>query len=179
MLTTFLNAYTDKEKDILGKYSSNLFTLNTFYTANKYIFPAGDIQNQKRDEAFLRRFWDAVVENMVQWNELQTKEISKVDLRENYIATQGIVIQALGRVGRYFFEHPESSIEEKLEGLRNINWKRNAKQWQSRAIRENGRIITNKHAAILIANTIKEAIGIPLSDDEKSAEEIFKKIIVK
>lgn len=26
----FLNKYTDKEKDILGKYSSNLFTLNTF-----------------------------------------------------------------------------------------------------------------------------------------------------
>lgn len=33
----FLNAYTDKEKDILGKYSSSLFTLNTFYTANKTI----------------------------------------------------------------------------------------------------------------------------------------------
>ena len=33
----FLNTYTDKEKDILGKYSSSLFTLNTFYTANKII----------------------------------------------------------------------------------------------------------------------------------------------
>ena len=33
----FLNTYTDKEKDILGKYSSGLFTLNTFYTANKTI----------------------------------------------------------------------------------------------------------------------------------------------
>ena len=175
----FLNAYTDKEKDILGKYSSNLFTLNTFYTANKYIFPAGNIQNQKRDEAFLKKFWNFVVENMVQWKELQTKEISKVDLRENYIATQGIVIQAIGRVGRYFYEHPEINIKEGLEGLRKINWRRNAKQWHLRAIRENGRIITNKHAAILIANTIKEAIGIHLSDDEKSAEENFKKTIVK
>ena len=33
----FLNTYTEKEKDILGKYSSSLFTLNTFYTANKSI----------------------------------------------------------------------------------------------------------------------------------------------
>ena len=32
-LIEFLNTYTDKEKDILGKYSSSLFTLNTFYTA--------------------------------------------------------------------------------------------------------------------------------------------------
>jgi DNA sulfur modification protein DndB len=175
----FLNAYTDKEKDILGKYSSNLFTLNTFYTANKYVFPASEIQNQKRDEAFLQRFWNAVVKNMVQWNELQTKEISKVDLRENYIATQGIVIQALGRVGRYFYEHPEVDLESKLIGLRNMNWKRSAKQWKLRAIRENGRIITNKHAAILIANTIKMTIEIPLSDDEKSAEEKFGKVVVK
>ena len=33
----FLNNYTDKEKDNLGKFSSNLFTLNTFYSANKVI----------------------------------------------------------------------------------------------------------------------------------------------
>lgn len=175
----FLNTYTDKEKDILGKYSSNLFTLNTFYTANKYIFPVGAIQNQKNDEAFLQRFWNSVVDNMVQWNELQAKKLSKVDLRENYIATQGIVIQALGRVGRYFFEHPDSNVGEKLEGLRKISWKRNAKLWQQRAIRENGRIITSKRAALLIANAIKKAIGIPLSNNEKSVEENFKKIIIK
>lgn len=32
---SFLRKYTDKEKDNLSKYSSNIFTLNTFYTANK------------------------------------------------------------------------------------------------------------------------------------------------
>lgn len=174
----FLNAYTDKEKDILGKYSSKLFTLNTFYSANKYIFSSCDI-DQIRDEAFLQSYWDSVTENMVQWNKLQKKEILKVDLRESYIATQGIVIQALGRVGRYFYEHPEEGLKEKLEGLRKINWKRNAKEWQLRAIRENGRIITNKHAAMLIANLIKESIDIPLSDDEKTAEKNFMNIVNK
>ena len=33
----FLRKYTDKEKDNLSKYSSNIFTLNTFFTANKRI----------------------------------------------------------------------------------------------------------------------------------------------
>lgn len=37
-----LNAYTNKEKDILGKYSSSLFALNTFYTANKGIIGKND-----------------------------------------------------------------------------------------------------------------------------------------
>lgn len=175
----FLNAYTDKEKDNLGKFSSNLFTLNTFYTANKYIITSGNIADLKKAETFLHRYWNAVVDNMTQWNELQSKEISKVDLRENYIAIQGIVIQALGRIGRYFYDHPDVEIEASLKDLQKMNWKRSAKQWKLRAIRENGRIITNKHAAILIANKIKETVGIPLTDDEISIEEKFKNTVTK
>ena len=34
----FLNEYVDKERDNLGKFSSSLFTLNTFYTTNKKDF---------------------------------------------------------------------------------------------------------------------------------------------
>ena len=175
----FLNTFTDKEKDILGKFSSNLFTLNTFYTANKYVFSSVDPEVQQKDEDFLKRFWNAVTANMVPWTELQDKEISKVDLRENYIATQGIVIQALGRVGRYFYEHPEVNIEKTLKSLQRVNWKRNDRQWKMRAVRENGRIITNKHAALLIANSIKKTIEIPLSEDEKAEEEKLERIVSK
>ena len=101
----FINAYTDKEKDILGKYSSNLFTLNTFYTANKKIIQRAEITEQC--EQFLVEYWKNVAMNITQWNELINKEISKVDLRENYIVTQAVVIQAFGRVGNYFFLHPD------------------------------------------------------------------------
>lgn len=172
----FLNTYTDKEKDILGKYSSNLFTLNTFYTANRYIFSTGEIKNRKEAEQFLKKYWSAVSKNMVQWNELQSKELTKIDLRENYIATQGIVIQALGRVGRYFSENPHVDMNQVLIALQKINWKRNANKWRLRAIRENGRIITNKHAVILIANEIKKELGIPLTEGEQLAENKFKNI---
>ena len=57
----------------------------------------------ERDEEFFLRFWTLVTENMMQWNELKRKEYLKVDLRENYIATQGDVIQAIGSVGNGFF----------------------------------------------------------------------------
>lgn len=53
-------------------------------------------------EKFLIEFWTCVSENIVQWNELLNKEISKVDLRENYIITQAVVIQALGLRGKLF-----------------------------------------------------------------------------
>ena len=171
----FLNTYTDKEKDILGKFSSSLFTLNTFYLANKTIVgrnPGGN------SEKFLLSFWILVCENMRQWQELQHKEITKVDLRENFIATQSIVIQALGRVGNYLYSN-QLDPENYLKKLNEINWNRNSRQWYMRAVRKNGRIITNKKASLLISNVIKQAIGIPLNEEEKCAEVALKKSIVE
>lgn len=171
----FLNTYTDKEKDILGKFSSSLFTLNTFYIANKTIV------GRKQDtdcEKFLLNYWILVCDNMRQWQELQHKEITKVDLRENFIATQSIVIQALGRVGNYFFSNNIDPATY-LVRLNQINWSRNSKQWYMRAIGKNGRIITNKKASLLIANVIKKMIGIPLTEEEENAEASLEKTIVE
>ncbi len=170
----FLNNYTDKEKDILGKFSSNLFTLNTFYSANKTIV-GRKIENNTED--FLMEFWSAVVKNMLPWQELVNKEITKVDLREQYITTQNIVIQALGRLGNYFYANPGLDMQNNLEKLKEINWNRSASIWYLRAISENGRIITNKRAALLIANVMKNAMELPLSKEEKNAEENLKKIL--
>ena len=167
----FLNTYTDKEKDILGKFSSSLFTLNTFYTANKSIVG----RNQCNDsEDFLLKYWTLVVNHMKQWQELQNREITKIDLRENFIATQSIVIQAFGRVGNYFYSN-DLEMEPYLKKIDKINWSRNAKQWYMRAVGKNGRIVTNKKAAMLIANVIKKEIGIPLTQDEKNAEDFLRK----
>ena len=167
----FLDTYTDKEKDILGKYSSNLFTLNTFYVANKKIVSGNVIT--KDTEAFLLHFWQAVTKNIVQWNELQKKEISKVDLRENYIITQAIVIQALGRIGNVFLSQPGFDIEKTLRGLKKIDWRRNAECWQLRAIKANGRMISGETAVLLTANVIKQDLGLPLTPDEAEREEKF------
>lgn len=42
---------------------------------------------------------------------------------------------------------------------------------------ENGRIITNKRAALLISNVIKKMMKLPLSKEEQMAEEKLKKIV--
>lgn len=110
----FLNTYTDKERDILGKFSSKLFTLNTFYSANKIVV-GGKIEDKTED--FLTTYWEMVVANMLPWQELSNKEITKVDLREQYIATQNIVIQALGRLGNYFYSNPDLDMQKYLETL--------------------------------------------------------------
>ena len=169
----FLNKYTNKEKDILGKYSSSLFTLNTFYTANGYILGKSSAEGS---EDFLVNFWKLVSQHMVPWQELQNGDITKVDLRENYIATQNIVIQAFGRIGNYLYTH-QDEMEIALKRIEDIDWHRNSKQWYMRAVGKRGRIITNKKAAMLIADVITQQTGIPLSQEELHAEETLKEIV--
>lgn len=165
----FINSYTDKEKDNLGKYAPCLFSLNMFYNANRVIIGK---HFGKYEEQFLFRFWSSVVENMEQWQELSRKEISKKALRENYIATQNVVLQALGRIGNYYYIHPAEDMLSGMKKLADINWKRSSKNWNMRAIK-NGRVLTNQKAIILIANVIKCTLLIPLSEDEEAVEQDF------
>lgn len=167
----FLNEYVDKEKDYLGKYSSALFTLNTFYTSNKRVLRRGVCDQQF--ENFLKSFWGLVVANMVPWNDVKNKEISKKELREQYIATQAVVIQAFGRVGAYLYEHPEYNLEMYLSKISKINWKRSSGDWKMRVIRSNGHMINNADAILLAGNIIKNYLGLPLTDDEATAEQKF------
>ena len=167
----FLNTYVDKEKDNLGKYSASLFTLNIFYMANKRILRRKDCDENFKE--FLEKFWNLIVKYMVPWNELISKELSKKELREQYIASQAVVIQAFGRVGGYLFENKEYSLDQYLPKIANINWKRNAPEWKQRVIRSNGRMITNSDAILLAGNVIKKYMELPLTEDEKSAEENY------
>ena len=169
----FLNEFTDKEKDILGKYSSNLFTLSTFYNANKKIIRSGTLNADA--ERILLDFWKCISANILPWIDLQNKEISKVDLRENYIVTQSVIIQVLGRLGNYFYTHPELEMAVVLERLRMIDWRRTASHWKLRTIREDGRMINNENAIILTCNIVKNFLGIPLDEAEKAREKTFVK----
>jgi len=123
---------------------------------------------------FLRKYWQCVASNIVQWSELTKRQISKVDLRENYIVTQGVVIQALGVIGAYFYKNKTASMTLYLEKLQNIDWKRNAGQWKLRCIRTDGKIITSNKAISLTAIKIKKEIGLELTDDEVMREQQFQ-----
>lgn len=169
----FFNEFTDKEKDILGKYSSNLFTLSTFYNANKRIMRGLPID--EGTENFLYVFWTAVATHITPWKELQDKEISKIDLRENYIVTQSVIIQVFGRLGNYFYTHRTCDLQEILKKLEKIDWKRSAKYWKMRTIRENGRMINNENAIILTCNIVKNLLEIPLDHSEQAREDDFVK----
>lgn len=166
----FLRKYTDKEKDNLGKFSSNIFTLNTFYGANKRILHTA--MGTQKDSDLVLHFWENVVANMKEWQELEDSQLSKKDLRENYIVTQGVTLLALGRLGRYYYENQEIDMSASLAGLKKIDWLRNNTDcWLGRAIKQNGKINRNEQGIFLTYLQIKRMLDLPLSYEERKKEQ--------
>ncbi len=166
----FFEKYVDKERDNLGKFSSKLFTLNAFYSANRRVLKGFAANDQT--EQFLVDFWNTVVTNITEWQMLEKQEISKKELRENYIITQSVVLQAFGCLGNYYLSSGDDLSG--LEGLSRINWQRDNLQWVSRAVAKNGRIVMNESSVILTCNIIKKQLGIPLSEKEQQTEQEFE-----
>ena len=131
---------------------------------------------QDGDKQFLVDFWTNVVNNIIEWQELLDKELSKADLKRSYILCLNITLLALGRIGNYYYLHREIDMSSQLTALRKIDWSRdNRLDWNGRAVRDNGKVNTGEKAVILIANRIKELMGIPLTDAEIKSEKSLKK----
>lgn len=169
----FFNEYVDKEKDMLGKFSSSLFTLNTIYTANKRILSTGKCD--QAFEEFCITYWLNVSKNIIPWMELQTKELSKKELREQFLVVQAVIMQAFGKLGNYYYKNREIDIQISLSKLKEINWSRSADCWYLRVVKENGRMINNEKAIGLVTNMLKISLDIKLSETEKSIEYEFNK----
>lgn len=165
----FLKNYTDVENDSLGKFSAKLFTLNSFYNANKMIIGGREI-----DDSILNyciAYWKCLVSNVVEWQQLERKELAKKSLREEYIITQNVVLYAFGRLGNYFFMNRELDMEKHLNNLKKINWLRTNPQWNGRTI-INGKIAVKTQNINLTYLKIKELINIELTDKEKEINEL-------
>lgn len=164
----FFKKFTDKERDILGKNSSNLFTLNMIYKSNQKIMHSESCS--KEDVLFLVDYWKNVAENILEWQEVLNKELTKKSLRENYIVTLAITISALGKLGRYFYDNPTCNMPHVLKGLKKIDWSRTNGIWVGRTIRENGKVLNSEDAIVLTYIAIKKELGIVLSNDEQKKD---------
>ena len=164
----FFKRYTDKERDILGKNSSSLFTLNMIYKANQKIMHSEKCSSS--DAEFLLSYWQLVSDNIVEWQEVLNKSLTKKALRENYIVTLAITISAFGKLGRFFFDNDNYKMQDYLPKLQQIDWLRSNNMWIGRTIRDNGKVLNSEEAISLTCAVIKREIGLPLTKEEKQKE---------
>lgn len=169
----FFSQYTDKERDNLGKNSANLFTLTNIYKANSKI--VGSEVPENIDKEFLLEYWKAIVSNITEWNELLSRDITKKDLRENYIITLNVTMIAFGKLGALFYNNRDLDFKPILKKLRTIDWTRTSKLWKNRLVRSDGRINSNEEASTLTYIKIKTLLDLPLTAEEKTKEKRIKR----
>lgn len=160
----------DMEKSSLAPRSRKLFTLSAFYNACADLvngLATGDINH---DADFARNFWEAVAEHFPSWGQVREGRIPASEVREGYIHTHGIALQAIGKAGNALLLTYPKDWRKSLKKLEEIDWSRNnAKLWEGRAM-IGGKVSKVTTNVILTVNVIKQALSLPLAEEEQRVE---------
>ncbi len=165
----------DLEKSSLAPRSRKLFTLSAFFNASADLIKDIATGNLDSDAALARRYWEAVAKQFPSWMLVRDGKTPASEIREGFIHSHGIALQALGIAGNALIKtHPED-WHKRLEPLSQINWaKSNARLWEGRAM-IGGKVSKVTTNVILTANVVKKALSLDLSPEEKKVEAAFRK----
>ncbi len=162
-------------KNSLALRSSKLFTLSAFYTATAVLVEGIATGVLEDDADVARDFWEAVAKHFPAWSQIRDGKLAASEVREGYIHSHGIALQALGCAGNCLLKNGSSGWKSRLRNLEEIDWsRRNAKLWEGRAL-IGGKVTKATSNVILTTNVIKKALGIDLDENELRIEEAFSR----
>ena len=165
----------DLEKSSLARRSRKLFTLSAFFNACADLVQDLATGNLEEDSTLARNYWEAVAKHFPSWAQVREGRMPASEVREGYIHSHGIALQALGKAGNALLKTWPAKWRTKLSGLQDIDWSRaNAKLWEGRAL-IGGKVSKVTTNTILTTNVVKRALGLPLSEDEQRVEDACNK----
>jgi len=104
---------------------------------------------------------------------VRERKITAGEVRQEYIHSHGIVLQAIGKAGNALLRATDNQWRQRLRHLRKMDWSRtNAKLWEGRAM-IGGRVQKAEQNVTLTTNLIKRFLKLPLSPEEQRVEEAF------
>jgi len=164
---------TELEKSSISNRSSKLFTLSSIKNASKSLLRKGgkDLITEE-DKLIATLFWSEVTQNMPDWIKAKDKKLMTSELREQYIHAHGVMLQAMGNIGADLLSNFESDWKDRLTQLSTIDWSRQNKDWEGRAL-VHGRVSKARTNVLLTGNYIKQHLDIPLNDIEEQLEQEF------
>lgn len=165
----------EMEKSSIAPRSRKLFTLSALNYANKELLNGFQNSPEQLQQTVLS-YWEAVVANIPEWQNLKNNELTSGELREKYVHAHSVLLQALGRVGHDLLNHHPEDWHIKIRRLSTIDWKRtNNHDWEGRAML-NGRMSKNMMNVSLTTNKLKQLLGLPLNENEVENENKFKRV---
>lgn len=166
---------TDLENSSLSARSNKLFTLSSVKHATRALFNKSRRDRYSDDEIKIaKEFWSTVADALPFWKLVKSGEVAAGVIREDYILSHGVVLQAMGTVGGYALSHHPQVWKRYITKFGDIDWsKSNTKTWQGRVLNY-GRITKSKASMMLTVNAIKQHLGLELTPDELELEQEFK-----
>ena len=170
MKSLFFRDIVEMEKSSLARRSRKLFTLSAFHNACADLVNGMATGNLMEDADLARTYWEAVAEQFPAWKQVQEGRLPASEVREGYIHSHGIALQALGKAGNALLKNNAEDWRERLVELGEIDWSRNnAKVWEGRAL-IGGKVSKVTTNVTLTTNVIKTALVLPLDEEEQRVE---------
>ena len=159
------------ERTTLSMRSRRLFTLSAIHHATSALLAHLESAEVAERVEKAVDFWETVAENMDEWQRVREGKITAGEVRQDYINSHAVVLQALGRAGQTLLSQARETLKETLEPLRTIDWRRsNVSLWEGRAL-IGGRVSKAQQSVLLTTNVIKQHLGLSLSPEERRAED--------
>jgi DNA sulfur modification protein DndB len=171
----FFRDIVDMEKSSLAPRSRKLFTLSAFYNACADLVDGLATGNLDTDATLAREYWEAVAQHFPAWGQVRAGRLPAGEVREGFIHSHGIALQALGQAGNALLKTHPGKWKSKLAPLQTIDWsRRNATLWEGRAM-IGGRVSKVTNSIVLTTNVVKRTLGLALTDDEQAVETAHKR----
>lgn len=165
--------FTEFERSTIAIKSSKLFTLSGIKQANRVLLGKKTKDGFNEDERKVAtQFWEALNLYMPEWQQVQQKQLSAAEFRQEHISAHGIGLQALAMVGKELLTLSEKEKTEKLTAIANINWLKSNKAWANRAM-QHGRLSKAMSNIFLTSMQIKREIGLSMTDADLQKEKEY------
>ena len=175
MKSSLFRDMVDMEKSSLAPRSRKLFTLSAFFNACADLVEGLATGNVEEDANLARNYWEAVAQHFPVWLSVKEGKVASSEVREGYIHSHGIALQALGKAGNTLLKTWPSKWKSKLSALEKIDWSRsNARVWEGRAL-IGGKVSKVTSNVTLTTNVVKKALGLKLDADEERVEAAHNK----
>jgi DNA sulfur modification protein DndB len=128
---------------------------------------AGEDQGQ-----LAMRYWEAVATQIPEWQLVRERKLTAGEVRQQYIHTHGVVLQAIGRAGAALLREDPHHWGKRIEALAALDWSRESALWAGRAT-VGGQVSKSRQNVLLTTNAVKSALGLSLSPEEQRQEDAF------
>lgn len=165
----------ESERSSLSKRSRKLFTLSALHFSILEMLSEQELEDFSAASKKCNEFWEVIGDQIPEWIYVREGRMTAGEVRQDFIHSHAIVLQALGRVGKFIYKAGagQPNLKTVFSNLREIDWSRsNIKTWEGRAM-IGGRMAKNSQNITLTCNEIKRTLGLPLSPEEQIIESAF------